>query len=182
MIKLINEIFWMMGLAICVMLLLGLIYMLLDEIGEKIKDFKDRKTLIKKGTVFYLDGKRVILKRDLELRFKKVKYTECVCEEYKEIPRGIQCGVGANHYRRWAKTNFETNLLNMLRFKKVKYTECVCEEYKEIPRGIQCGVGANHYRRWAKTNFETNLLNMYKEFPDKFNHIIEYINEDNIEN
>ena len=74
MIKLINEIFWMMGLTICVMLLLGLISMLLDKIGEKIKDFKDRKTLIKKGTVFYLDGKQAILKRDLDLRFKKVKY------------------------------------------------------------------------------------------------------------
>ena len=135
MIKLINEIFWMMGLTICVMLLLGLISMLLDKIGEKIKDFKDRKTLIKKGTVFYLDGKQVILKRDLDLRFKKVKYTECVCEEYKEIPRGIERGI---------RTKF--------------------------------------HRRWAKTNFETNLLNMYKEFPDKFNHIIEYINEDNIEN
>ena len=42
MIKLINEIFWMIGLTICVMLLLGLISMLLDKIGEKIKDFKDR--------------------------------------------------------------------------------------------------------------------------------------------
>ena len=132
MIKLINEIFWMMGLAICVMLLLGLISMLLDKIGEKIKDFKDRKTLIKKGTVFYLDGKRVILKRDLELRFKKVKYTECVCEEYREIPIGIQGGTG-------------TKL----------------------------------HRKWAKTNFETNLLNMYKEFPDKFNHIVEYTNGNN---
>ena len=135
MINLINAMFWMIGVSICVILILGFISMLLEKIDAKIKDFKDRKTVIKEGTIFYLDGKRVILKRDLELIFKKVKYTECVCEEYKEIPRGIQCGVGANHYR-----------------------------------------------RWAKTNFETNLLNMYKEFPDKFNHIIEYINEDNIEN
>lgn len=132
MIKLINEIFWMIGLSICVMLLLGLFSMLLDKIEEKIKDFKDRKTLIKKGTVFYLDGKRVILKRDLELRFKKVKYTECVCEEYREIPIGIQGGTG---------TKF--------------------------------------HRNWAKTNFETNLLNMYKEFPNKFSHIVECISEDN---
>ena len=132
MINLINAMFWMIGVSICVILILGFISMLLEKIDAKIKDFKDRKSVIKEGTIFYLDGKRVILKRDLELRFKKVKYTECVCEEYKEIPRGIERGI---------RTKF--------------------------------------HRKWAKTNFETNLLNMYKEFPDKFSHIIEYIDKGN---
>ena len=132
MINLINAMFWMIGVSICVILILGFISMLLEKIDAKIKDFKDRETVIKEGTIFYLDGKRVILKRDLELRFKKVKYTECVCEEYKEIPRGIERGI---------RTKF--------------------------------------HRKWAKTNFETNLLNMYKEFPDKFSHIIEYIDKGN---
>ena len=132
MINLINAMFWMIGVSICVILILGFISMLLEKIDAKIKDFKDRKTVIKEGTIFYLDGKRVILKRDLELRLKKVKYTECVCEEYKEIPRGIERGI---------RTKF--------------------------------------HRKWAKTNFETNLLNMYKEFPDKFSHIIEYIDKGN---
>ena len=132
MINLINAMFWMIGVSICVILILGFISMLLEKIDAKIKDFKDRKTVIKEGTIFYLDGKRVILKRDLDLRFKKVKYTECVCEEYKEIPRGIERGI---------RTKF--------------------------------------HRKWAKTNFETNLLNMYKEFPDKFSHIIEYIDKGN---
>ena len=64
MIKLINEIFWMMGLAICVMLLLGLISMLLDKIGEKIKDFNETIGIDKfdKGYVVIRKGKKVFHK------------------------------------------------------------------------------------------------------------------------
>lgn len=127
MIKLINEMFTFIGWALTSFVLIELIIKLIQLIFKKIKDFKDRKTVIKKGTIFFLDGKRVVLKKDLELKFKKVKYTECVCDNFRELPTGVERGTR-----------------NKL------------------------------HRKWAKTNFETNLLNMYKDFPNRFNHIVEY--------
>nr|DAT91079.1 MAG TPA: hypothetical protein [Caudoviricetes sp.] len=84
-------------------------------IDEKIKDIKDGKRTIKKGTVMYIDGERVEIKKDLNLRFKKRKTIVCECDELKSLDIEGYC---FGNIKGYAQTEFEKKLLEAYKSNK----------------------------------------------------------------
>ena len=85
-------------------------------INDKIRDIKDQKKIIKAGTIMFLDGRRLELKRDLYLRFKKKKVTMCECEQLRYFPR-IE-GYSFENIKDFAQSDFENNLLQNYKVNK----------------------------------------------------------------
>lgn len=112
--ELLDIIFWIVGMSVSVLVTTTFLTLLMSFIKVKIKDFKQRKTVIRKGAIFFVDGKRVELKRDLVLNFHKTKYTECECTSF-DLPIGL-CKGTQKYHRSNSETNFETELLQY--FKK----------------------------------------------------------------
>lgn len=71
--KILNYICMGIGYSIITLLTIGFI-------SQKIEDIKSKKTVLKKSTTFFVDGQKYTLKKDLVLKFKKVRALQCKCE------------------------------------------------------------------------------------------------------
>lgn len=74
----------LIGYAVIGVIILAAITTIISMIGMKIKDIKDKKTTIKEGTVLYKDGRKFVIKKDLNIRFESVKGMSCKCDELGE--------------------------------------------------------------------------------------------------
>lgn len=104
------------GYIVLICTALGLILIIGRLIWEMIIYIKNRKQIIKKGTVLYIKGRPAILKRDLNIRYKKVKFVKCVCKELREdIFVGYdEITISSKSSRFHSKNNFQKSLLNKL--------------------------------------------------------------------
>lgn len=103
------------NIAIIISFIATTIFVVIDNM---IHDIKTRKTVIKKGTIMFLDDKKtkkIRIKKDLVLRFKKKKALVCTCEDLNYMVEGYSF----NNFKDMAQCEFEHNLLKA--YEKNKY-------------------------------------------------------------
>ena len=81
-----------------------------------------RMSIIKKGTVMFVDGEKVEIKKDLNIRFKKIKVTVCKCDEVE--PSWV-VGHCFNNIKDFAQSDFENNLLEAYKTNKRYFSKII---------------------------------------------------------
>lgn len=103
-----NSICMVLGWGVLGLIALLLLVVLQSMVETKIRDIKTNKRVIKEGTIMYIDGKQVVINKDLTLRFKKKKAIVCECDEISSL--GIR-GHDFTLNKDFAQSEFENNLL-----------------------------------------------------------------------
>ena len=110
-----NFIALLIGYGVIGIVTLFVLTIICEFISNKIADFKDSKRTIKKGTIMYVDGERVEIKKNLNIRFKKTKVTVCKCDELRNLD--IE-GLCFRNVKDFAHSDFESKLLDKYKSNK----------------------------------------------------------------
>lgn len=113
-----NGLSMLIGYLVIGIITLAAIMTIISIIEAKVKDIKYKKTVIREGTMLFKDGKSFIVKKDLNVRFKKVKLMSCKCDELSECV-GV-AGIPFAMSTAGALRNFEEELM----------MHCVADSYK----------------------------------------------------
>ena len=110
-----NTIALLLGYGVIGLFAIFILVIICEFIDDKIKDIKDGKRIIKKGTIMFIDGERFEIKKDLNIRFKKRKVTICECDELRSLDIS---GYSFSNVKDFAQSDFENKLLDKYKANK----------------------------------------------------------------
>lgn len=124
----INFISMCIGYSVIVIIILSLFNFIISFINTKIKDIRDRKTVIKEGTVLFKGDKEFVIKKDLNIRFKNIKGMCCTCDELNH--KGWIMGNSFTKSKEVTLRNFEDELIANCISDPFRMTSVIREQVK----------------------------------------------------